>query len=365
MAIRKASNSNIQGDRYADASAGTSKIADIPDQPTSIVMSSAGGTVPTATVVAATTGGTTNDYKITANPGGAFTTGMSPVDLTYLVNNGITPDSTYTFTATPRNVDAKEGPVSAASSAYTVPNPKYALLQNYTSSTTFTVPTGITRLAVVVMNGGSSGSGPSGDNGGAGGNGGAAYGFQEQAVTAGQQYSVTIGGAGGTTSFGDLLTSGTGSGNATTKIAGSGAGNGGNAGTGYGNFGCCSNQFGVSGGNGNTGNVVLSGTGWTSTTTVPYGGGGSGGGSSGRYTVGGGNLGTIAYGGGGGGTPGTYGGYGGYGGGWNTCYYNCGHSNSGGGGNAGDFGGGGGGGAGGRGGVARGGGGGRVIIYGR
>ena len=362
MAIRKASDSNLTGKKYNDASANATKIADVPDKPVSITMSSEGGTVPTATVVAAATGGAVNDYVITADPGGANVTGMSPVDLSYLVSNGLTPDSTYTFTATPRNVDTKQGPASNASAPYTVPNPVYTLLQNYTSSTTFTVPVGVTRLAVVVMNGGSSGSGPSGENGGAGGNGGAGYGFQEQSVTAGQTYSVTIAGAGGTTSFGSLLTSGTGSGNATTKVAGSGAGTGGIAGTGYGGAGCCGNISGVSGGNGNTGNVVLSGTGWTSTTTVPYGGGGSGGGSSGRYNFSGG---TLAYGGGGGGTPGTYGGTGGYGGGFNTCYYNCGNANSGGGGNAGTNGGGGGGGAGGRGGTAKSGGGGRVIVYGR
>ena len=363
MAIRKASDSNLTGKKYNDASANATKIADVPDKPVSITMSSVGGTVPTATVVAATTGGTTNDYVITADPGGANVTGMSPVDLSYLVSNGLTPDSTYTFTATPRNVDTKQGPASTASAPYTIPNPVYTLLQNYTSSTTFTVPTGITRLAVVVMNGGSSGSGPSGDFGGAGGNGGAGYGFVEQSVSAAQTYSVTIAGAGGTTSFGTLLTSGTGSGNATTKVAGSGAGTGGAGANNYGGVGCCVNQSGATGGNGNTGNVVFSGTGWTETTTVPYGGGGSGGGSSGRWTVG--TTRTIGYGGGGGGTPGTYGGTGGYGGGHNTCYFDCGNQNSGGGGNNGESGGGGGGGAGGRGGATKTGGGGRVIVYGR
>lgn len=362
MAIRKASDSNLTGKKYNDASAAATKIADVPDKPVSITMSSAGGTVPTATVVAAATGGTTNDYVITATPGGANLIGMSPVDLSSLVNNGIDPDSTYTFTARPRNIDSVQGPVSDASASYTVPNPTYNLLENYTSSTTFTVPTGITKLAVVVMDGGYSGAGPSGDNGGAGGAGGAGYGFVEQPVSAGQTYSVTIAGAGGTSSFGTLLSSGSGSGNASNKVAGSGAGTGGAAGTGYGGAGCCGNISGVSGGNGNTGNVVLSGTGWVSSTTVPYGGGGGGGGSSGRYNFWGG---TIGYGGGGGGAGGTYGGTGGFGGGFNTCYYNCGSANNGGGGNAGTNGGGGGGGAGGRGGVGRAGGGGRVIVYGR
>ena len=361
MATRKASDSNLTGKKYNDASAAATKIADIPDKPTSITMSSAGGTVPTATVVAATTGGTTVDYTITATPGGATVTGVSPVDLTYIVSNGINPDSTYTFTATPRNVDTKTGPVSDASASYTVPNPIYTLLQNYTSSTTFTVPTGIVKLAVVVMNGGYSGSGPSGDSGGAGGSGGAAYGFKEQSVTAGQTYSVNIGGAGGSSSFGSLLDGG-GSGNAATKVAGNGAGNGGGGGSGLAGVGCCQNYYGNNGGNGNTGNVVLSGTGWTATETVPYGGGGGGGGASGAYGFWGGSLG---YGGGGSGTPGTYGGYGGYGGGFNTCYFNCGNANAGGGGTAGSAGGGGGGGAGGRGGSAQSGGGGRIIIYGR
>jgi hypothetical protein len=360
MAIRKASDSNLTGKKYNDASAAATKIADIPDKPVSITMTSESGTIPTATVVAAATGGTTTTVKITASPGGANVTGTSPVNLTSLVNNGIDELSTYTFTATPKNVDGLEGPASNASASYTVPQPIYELLNTYNSSTTFTVPTGKVKLAVVVVNGGTAGNAGSGSGGGKGGAGGAIYGFKDQSVTAGDSFSVTIGGAGGATSFGSLLTSGNGTGNASTKIAGNAAGTGGNGGVGR-TPGWASGFNGVPGQAGNAGGTVVF-TGINQIGTIQFGGGGGGGGDYATQNF---TLGNSGGGGGAGGAGG--GGNGGGGGGTNTCYYNCSTRNGGGSGQAGTSGGGGGGGGGHTvgGGGAGAGGSGRVLVYGK
>ena len=82
------------------------------------------------------------------------------------------------------------------------------LWQVFTSSGTFTVPSSVTKIRVRVL-----GAGCGGTNGGRGGCGGG-YAFGEFAVTPGAAYTVTIGAggvggaspsAGGTTSFGALI----------------------------------------------------------------------------------------------------------------------------------------------------------------
>jgi len=142
--------------------------------------------------------------------------------------------------------------------------------QLFTSSGTFTVPAGITKLKITAFGGGGGGSS---NNGGLGGAGVALV-----TVTAGASYTVTIGSggngaaytnagatAGGTTSFGSLVTAtGGGAGNATS-----------------GTFSTTGTLIGSM--KGNTTNLYLHG-GSTATATGSIGGGGggmSGGGSSG------------------------------------------------------------------------------------
>lgn len=163
----------------------------------------------------------------------------------------------------------------------------------YQMNDTFTVPAGITSIAVRIFGGGGGGSVYGG-----GGGGHMAYG--EFAVTPGQQIPVTIGlggssgAAGGTSSFGTLLSA---AGGSAGSINGGGSGGSGGGGTvgGNGSYGGGGGSEGIgqNGGNGGT-----------------YGGGG--GGTGGYVAVAIGNNRTIAP--GTGGTGGTYGGKGGNGG---------------------------------------------------
>lgn len=87
--------------------------------------------------------------------------------------------------------------------------------QAFTTSGTFTVPAGVSRIKVTVIGGGGGGSGYNTQSGGSGGPGGIGIGVYD--VVAGQQYAVTVGlggagsngsspgGTGGTSSFGALL----------------------------------------------------------------------------------------------------------------------------------------------------------------
>jgi hypothetical protein len=78
-------------------------------------------------------------------------------------------------------------------------------LQTYNSSGTFTVPTGITRLAVVGIGSGQAGGGVqySATAGRKGGSSAAGFGFKDTVVTPTTAYDVTVG---STTAFGNLAT---------------------------------------------------------------------------------------------------------------------------------------------------------------
>jgi hypothetical protein len=102
---------------------------------------------------------------------------------------------------------------------------KYSLAATYTSSATFTVPAGVSRIAVfAVGSGGSGSSGASGATrtGGYGGAGSPGVFFKDYVVTPGATFSVSTGGSGASTfgnSYPYLANSGYGSGQ--TPISGS------------------------------------------------------------------------------------------------------------------------------------------------
>ena len=246
MAIRKASDSNLTGKKYTDASAGGSKIVDVPDAPTitdTPTRIHQGATVP---FTVANTGGVASNYTVEASPGNATGTGTtSPITIT-----GLTAGTSYTFRIK-GTAAAGAGPRSAASNAITAANASWVLASTYNSSTNYTVPTGVSSLTLFTFGGGSPGSGTSGGAGGAGAGG-------VLGVSAGETYGVSVAAAAGTSSFGSALNSAA-SGNATSKTAGNGGGNGGGNAT-PGNAG---------------GSVTVSGV------TLSYGGGGGGGGNGG------------------------------------------------------------------------------------
>lgn len=161
----------------------------------------------------------------------------------------------------------------------------YSLSLTANSSQNWTVPAGVTKIAVYVVSGGAAGSGngniedPQGYPGGKGGGGVA---FAEHSVTAGASYSITVGSggnspgaSGGTSSFGNLANVSTNSYSSNVPghigITGATEGQGGvpegNAVGGPGQAGSASSGL----------TFNLSGLG-----TVNFGGGGGGGGAGGN-----------------------------------------------------------------------------------
>lgn len=147
--------------------------------------------------------------------------------------------------------------------------------KNFTSTQSFTIPTGVRSITVCCVGGGGWGGGTSADgswNWGGGGGGGGYLKTGTYSVTPGTAYTVTIGGASGTTSFGSLLSAGGGSGGGSWGKGGAGQGAGGNAG------------YRVSQGSGNAPIISSAWSGSAGTTNggTWYGGGGGGGDYSAR-----------------------------------------------------------------------------------
>ena len=291
-------------------------------------------------------------FTVTSSPSISLSTSSttSPLSVTGSFASG----TSYTFTVTATNSGGTSNASSASNSV--TPNPAYALSQTYNSSGTFTMPAGKTKVAVYAFSGaqpGSSGSGYDGGSGGTGSRGGA---FKEYSASSGTNFNVTVGGSGGTTSFGNLLTVTPNAVN--NNVANTVSAAGGSGGSG-------------GGGNGSAGAALtLNGAGLV---TYNAGGGGAGGGNGCAWNSGmagypygsagcGGNAGGNVY------TKGGDGGSGGWGGyAYNGMYYHGAGGNGTNGTNLNGGGGGGGGGSSPSGGPDGGGGGngsaGRVYVY--
>jgi hypothetical protein len=167
--------------------------------------------------------------------GGTLPTGITLNSSTGVVSGSITletSDTTYNFTIQASDVDSN---VSFRDFSITLSGPS---VQSFTSSGTFSVPSGITSVDVLVVAGGGGGGAQSGQATGGGGAGGLIYrpGFT---VTPGGTVSVTVGcgGAGvapantGNTGqdsvFGTLTAKGGGGGRAATPANGNGGSGGG------------------------------------------------------------------------------------------------------------------------------------------
>jgi hypothetical protein len=238
-------------------------------------------------------------------------------------------NQSYSFTITATNA-AGTGQASASSNGVVVVR-AYALSQTYTSSTTYTVPSGTGTIAVYAFSGSQTGQSGQGMTGGIGGAGARGIAFSEYSVTPGQNYTVTIGGANGTTNFGNLASVSPNTGN--SNVGGSVQAAGGVGGQ-------PNNNPSSAGGSGQAGtNLTLNQPGLTTYTT---GGGGGAGGVGGAHNAGiGNNLGQRRYGfsnaqPGSGGTQFTLGGGGGYGQ-WMGNYYGGYAINAGGSGQTGQF----------------------------
>jgi hypothetical protein len=335
----------------------------LPSVPTGVSATLSGNTSGVVSFTPGAGGRTPINFTATSTPGNLTASGSSsPLTIT-----GLTGGTSYTFTVRANGV-AVNSAESTASNSITAVLPAYELSQTFTSSGTYTVPSGKQQIAVVGNGAGGNGAGGGTPTGGTGGGSGGGFIFKDYAVTPGQTFAVTIGGAGGATSFSTLATANSGatgggggniSGNVTFEVSSAGS-----SGAGGGNSGSSSNGNGGGTGTARTA-ITSSAPGVSSHTFGGSGGGGGGGGNSAQGSF------TERYGGGGGGGGSPYGGGGGVGG--RAFYANSGSSPSAGGsgsGASGNGGGGGGGGGGAQNGAANssGGGGasggaGRVLVY--
>ena len=162
-------------------------------------------------------GGTSGDVTVTNSMATAFTTSG---DLIQATGSG-------TFARLATGTSGQYLTTNGTTNSWVTPGSSYSNYQLFTSSTTFTVPTGITKLAVYMVGGG--GGGGSGrcnitaaNNGGGGGGAGGVIGFDPfYTVTPADVLTVTVGGGGGGTS-----------GTITENYAGGAATNGGGGGGG-------------------------------------------------------------------------------------------------------------------------------------
>jgi len=226
----------------------------------------------------------------------ASTTGISSgYGSSPLTISGLTPGTNYAFNVIASSSAGAIGSSSVNSGSILIQQQTYSLSQSFLSSGTFTVPLGVTQIAVKGMGAGGTGAtgsnsdGGSGAIGGRGGGGGGGFIFKNYNVTPGQSFNITIGSTGQATSFGSLATanSGTSSGGGgfsstvTLEASSSGpsGGSGGQGGSYSYNFG--SPSSGQSGSGGSAGSTLTSSAPGVGSIALGGSGGGGGGGAVG------------------------------------------------------------------------------------
>jgi hypothetical protein len=191
MAIRKASDSGITGKRYTDASAGTTKIIDVPDTPTigTVTVSEQTASIP---FTPATSGGVAATYTVISTPGSFTATGSSsPISVSGL--SGLT---SYTFQVRANNTSGSSA-YSGASNSITTGS-VYTIAQTFNASGNYTVPAnGATLFAAMLVGQGVGGSAGSGGQvpgvGGSGGRSSGAVAFKGYTLTPGETFAITVG----------------------------------------------------------------------------------------------------------------------------------------------------------------------------
>lgn len=281
------------------------------------VWSTAAGQLTLGTVGSAYSATVTATDDSGVSPTLSIVSGSLPSGLTLNSTSGLisgTPSaapiegSTFTIRATDANN-------LTADRTFSIP---FARTTTFTTTGTWTAPTGVTSITpLIVAGGGSGGSGWSGTwySGGGGGGGGAVT--STYSVTPGTSYTVTVGGSGSSSSISGIATANAGSNGASASGSsdGSGGATGGN--TGNGGNGVANGTAGSGGAgylwstNGQRyGGGGGGGSGFSGWATAYAGTGGAGGGGNGGGGQNGGNgtAGTANTGGGGGGGAGNGGG---------------------------------------------------------
>jgi hypothetical protein len=145
MAIRKTSDSNLTGKKYNDASAGSAKIADVPETPTIDTVANVGTSraynngAATVAVTANTRGGIPTSFIVASDPGAFTGTGSSPVTVT-----GLQSGVSYTFTAKAvggsGSTETTATTASSSITATTVPQAPTSGTATKTNATTVSIP---------------------------------------------------------------------------------------------------------------------------------------------------------------------------------------------------------------------------------
>lgn len=153
----------------------------------------------TVTWTADTKGAVPTTYSITGTASGGFTTSASTTATSVTVSrqNG---GRAYSFAVTSQNRFGNA--LSATSSSAVTPPFVYREGLTATSTTTYTIPTGHSKMAAIVYGGGGNGTasytaGNTTGFPGKGGGGAGAVAFQEYSITQNQVYTVTVAAAGG------------------------------------------------------------------------------------------------------------------------------------------------------------------------
>lgn len=288
----------------------------VPGAPIIGTATSTGATTATVAYTAPSNGGSPiTSYTATSSPGGLTGT-LSQAGSGTITVTGLTASTSYTFTVKATNAIGQSA-ASAASNSITTDVLPGQQAYNSTGTYTFTVPTGVTSIATVVVGAGGGQYGPNGNF--SGGGGGLAYvnnisvtpgesltvyvGFSTQAYNCGsnQESSLKRGGtylvrASGGTNGG---VNNAGGASSTTQGAGGSpvTGTGGTGGAGGGNNSSIGAAGGAAGYAGNGGGGGSSG----SNSAVGANGAGGGGGGGGPYfgafaTSGGGGVGLLGQG---------------------------------------------------------------------
>jgi hypothetical protein len=198
-------------------------------------------------------GGTSNDGGATTSTVTTSTSGSA---------TGFTGGKTYDVYVSARNYNGEGARTQTTS--IVIPG-QYELAQTFNTNGTYTIPSGKTKLAGVVVSVGGSGgtTGPGNVNtsavgGGGGGGSGAIAAFWEFSVTAGQTATITVGSAGvaSKVTYGgtDIATANAGGTSTNTTLTGGTGGSGGNAASNIAtNISLTNGYAGRSGGNGGDG----------------------------------------------------------------------------------------------------------------
>lgn len=130
-------------------------------------------------------------YTVLSTPDSVTATGTSsPISIT-----GLTGGTSYTFQIKATN-SVGTGAYSAASNSVTPATPNYALASTFNTSGNYTIPSGITKIAVAGVGAGGGGAGGASLTSGNGGSCGPVFIYYDYSVTPGDVVNITIGAKG-------------------------------------------------------------------------------------------------------------------------------------------------------------------------